>query len=242
LPEDAASGTRESFAATSLVAEVLDAGSLEWGKSLDHLVEFFPAHPGQSGVRDGLADPGPWGGDVVVVEEGAQLRGSGEPHGRGGDCDLAFGEQLARFGDPIADGEIADLEHVRKDLLGADLAEVDHCDQHPVRIGEQGLGTGALGAPAFATALVEGALLGLSGLGRGELARQVIQLGWGHAGQTRVGQDAQRCGADLRAVGADEEWPVGCGGSAGEDRVVPGATGGVGLDRQRALPTMTPSG
>jgi hypothetical protein len=110
------------------------------------------------------------------------LCGGGEPHGGGGDRDLVLGEQLAGLGDPIADGVAADLEHVRQDLLGADLAEVDDRDQHPVRVGEQALGSGAFGAAAFATALVERALLGPSGLGGGESARQVVQLSFGHAG------------------------------------------------------------
>ena len=134
LLEDAASGSGESFAAASLVAEAFEVGGLEWGESSDHLVELFAAHPGQSGVGEGGGDPGPLGGDLVVVQMVAQLCGGGEPHGRGGDRDVVLGEQLAGLGDPVADGEVADLEHVRKDLLGADLAEVNHCDQHPVRV------------------------------------------------------------------------------------------------------------
>jgi hypothetical protein len=138
LSEDAASGAGESFAAASLIAEAFEAGGLEHGEAFDHLVEFFAAHPGQNGVREGLGSPGPLGGDVVVVEEGAQLFGGGEAQGGGGDRHAVVGEELVRLGDPIADGEVADLEHVRQDLLGADLAEVDHGGQYPVRIGEQG--------------------------------------------------------------------------------------------------------
>lgn len=143
---------RESFTTASLVAEAFKAGGLERRESLDHLAEFFAAHPGQSGVRERFRDPGPLGWGVVVVQEIAQLCGGGEPHGGGGDRDLLLGKQLASLGDPIADREVADLEHVRKDLLGADLAEVDDCDQHSVRVGEQAVGPGALGAAAFAAA------------------------------------------------------------------------------------------
>jgi hypothetical protein len=50
LLEDAAAGSGEPFTTASLIAEAFEAGGLERGESLDHLVEFFAAHPGQSRV------------------------------------------------------------------------------------------------------------------------------------------------------------------------------------------------
>ena len=61
-------------------------------------------------------------------------------------------------------GELADLEHLGEDLLGADLALVEDDDQGPGGVGEQGSAVAAAGLAPRAAALLEGALLGPGGL------------------------------------------------------------------------------
>ncbi|MEV4472138.1 hypothetical protein, partial [Nonomuraea sp. NPDC049504] len=55
---------------------------------------------------------------------------------------------------------LADLEHLRQDALGADLAEIDDGDQDLVGVGQQWASVVDLGLLAWATADFEVALLG----------------------------------------------------------------------------------
>ena len=61
----------------------------------------------------------------------------GEAQGGGLDACLLLGQHLRVSAMPCRSGR-ADLEHLRQDLLGADLPQVDHGDQDPVGVGEQG--------------------------------------------------------------------------------------------------------
>ena len=66
-------------AATSLVGAPFGVGGLPGPEALGELVQFVPAHPGEGWVGQGVDDRGP-GGAEVLVEEGEQVVGGGEPH------------------------------------------------------------------------------------------------------------------------------------------------------------------
>jgi hypothetical protein len=79
LGEDAAAGAGLAGAAASLVGEPLGVGGLPGREALGELVQLLPAHAGEGRVGQGVDDRGP-GGAEVLVEEGEQVVGGGEPH------------------------------------------------------------------------------------------------------------------------------------------------------------------
>jgi hypothetical protein len=88
-------------------------------------------------------------------------------------------------------------------------------------------------SPGSAAALFGVALLGAGGLGWGEEGGQLLQVGAGYAGQPGVGQPAEHGLAPARgSVLLTDGFGLGGGaGGVGVQGVVPGAVGGVSLER-----------
>ena len=209
----------------------LGLGGLLQRQPPDQRGEVFAAHPGQRRIAEGGQPVRP-GRHRVGAQESAERGCAAEAQDGGRDGVLAAGQDLAGLGDGLPDRELADLEHLGQDLLGADLALVDDGDQDPGGVGEQGPAMAAAGLAARAAALLEAALLGPGCLRRGQGGGQRGQFLAAHAGQPRVGQGMQRPGAVLITVAG----PAGLRGVlAGRvDRVVPRAALGMRLDRQGA--------
>jgi hypothetical protein len=79
LGEDAAAGAGLAGAAAALVGAPLGVGGLSGREALGELMQLLPAHAGEGRVGQGMDDRGP-GGAEVLVEEGEQVVGGGEPH------------------------------------------------------------------------------------------------------------------------------------------------------------------
>lgn len=79
LGKDAAAGAGLAGAAASLVGAPLGVGGLSGHEALGELVQFLAAHAGKGWVGQGVDDRGP-GRVEVLVEEGEQVVGGGEPH------------------------------------------------------------------------------------------------------------------------------------------------------------------
>jgi hypothetical protein len=79
LGEDAAAGAGLAGAAAALVGAPLGVGGLSGREALGELMQLLPAHAGEGRVGQGVDDRGP-GGAEVLVEEGEQVVGGGEPH------------------------------------------------------------------------------------------------------------------------------------------------------------------
>jgi hypothetical protein len=91
----------------------------------------------------------------------------------------------------LADRGRVDLEHLRHDLLGAHLPQVDDGDQDPVGVIEQRAAAWARSSAAASAALLVAALFGLCGLRRCQAGDQRVQFLAAHAGQRWVGEDFQ---------------------------------------------------
>jgi hypothetical protein len=78
LGEDAAAGAGLAGAAAALVGAPLGVGGLSGREALGELMQLLPAHAGEGRVGQGVDDRGP-GGAEVLVEEGEQVVGGGEP-------------------------------------------------------------------------------------------------------------------------------------------------------------------
>jgi carbonic anhydrase/acetyltransferase-like protein (isoleucine patch superfamily) len=79
LREGAAAGAGLAGAAASLVDAPLGVGGLPGREALGELVQLLAAHAGEDRGGQGVDDRGP-GGAEVLVEEGEQVVGGGEPH------------------------------------------------------------------------------------------------------------------------------------------------------------------
>jgi hypothetical protein len=79
LGEDAAAGAGLAGAAASLVGAPFGVGGLPGREALGELVQLLAAHAGEGWGGQGVDDRGP-GGAEVLVEEGEQVVGGGEPH------------------------------------------------------------------------------------------------------------------------------------------------------------------
>jgi hypothetical protein len=79
LGEDAAAGAGLAGAAAALVGEPLGVGGLPGREALGELVQLLAAHAGEDRGGQSVDDRGP-GGAEVLVEEGEQVVGGGEPH------------------------------------------------------------------------------------------------------------------------------------------------------------------
>jgi hypothetical protein len=79
LGKDAAAGAGLAGATASLVGKPLGTGGLSGREALGELVQLLPAHTGAGRVGQGVDDRGP-GGAEVLVKEGEQIVGGGEPH------------------------------------------------------------------------------------------------------------------------------------------------------------------
>src|ERR687897_2556999 len=79
LGEDAAAGAGLAGAAASLVDAPLGVGGLPGREALGELVQLLAAHAGEGRGGQGVDGRGP-GGAEVLVEEGEQVVGGGEPH------------------------------------------------------------------------------------------------------------------------------------------------------------------
>jgi hypothetical protein len=128
LGKDAAAGAGLAGAATSLVGAPLGVGGLPGREALGELVQLLAAHAGEGRGGQGVDDRGP-GGAEVLVEEGEQVVGGGEPHrGDAGVVAVVF-EDFAGLPDEAADAGVGDLQQVGQHDHGADLPLVDEGDQ-----------------------------------------------------------------------------------------------------------------
>src|SRR5215207_1050749 len=79
LGKDTAAGAGLAGAAASLVGAPLGVGGLPGREALGELVQLLAAHAGEDRGGQSVDDRGP-GGAEVLVEEGEQVVGGGEPH------------------------------------------------------------------------------------------------------------------------------------------------------------------
>src|SRR5512132_130627 len=79
LGKDTAAGAGLAGAAAALVGEPLGVGGLRGREALGELAQLLAAHAGEDRVGQSVDDRGP-GGAEVLVEEGEQVVGGGEPH------------------------------------------------------------------------------------------------------------------------------------------------------------------
>jgi hypothetical protein len=184
-------------------------------------------------VGQSLDDPGARRAQVAV-QEGEQGVSGGEPdRGHPGGVAIVF-EGFTGLLDGVADAGGGDLQEVGEHVHGADLPLVEQREQQACGIVEEWLAAEVSGCPSgSAAALFAAALLGASGLGRGECGGQTFQFRAGHAGQPQVGQLVEHA---LAALGG-ATFTVGCrrgrvSDGLGMQGVVPGAVHGVTLDRQ----------
>jgi len=190
LPEDASSGPGKPLATPSLVPAPFGLGGLPEGEPFGQLLEFLAAYAGQCRVGQHLGQAWSADGDAVV-EVVQQVVWVGEAeHGRGDRMSVLLQQPPGRR-DRLADRGRVDLEHLRHDLLGAHLPQVDDGDQDPVDVTEQRAAAGARSSAATSAALLVAALFGLGGLRRCQAGRQRVQLLAAHAGQRWVGEDFQ---------------------------------------------------
>lgn len=119
-----------------------------------------------------------------------------------------FSEELPRLGDRLADRVGVDSQQLGQNVLGANLAQVDHGDQNPVRGREQAAAARARGPASCTSTLFEAALSGLRLLGRGEVGGQRGELATAHPGQPFITEQFQSrdpiTGAFLRADREDQ--------------------------------------
>jgi hypothetical protein len=140
-------------------------------------------------------------------------------------------EDFAGLLHEAADAGVSDLQQVGQHGHGAELPLVDEGEQQARGVVEQGPAAQLPGrSPGSAAALFGVALLGAGGLGRGEEGGQLLQVRAGHAGQPGVGQPAEHGLAPARRSVLLPDG-FGLGGGVGVQGVVPGAVGGVWLER-----------
>ena len=136
LGEDAAAGAGLAGAAASLVGAPLGVGGLSGRETLGELVQFLAAYAGEGRVGQGVDDRGP-GGAEVLVEEGEQVVGGGEPHrGEFGVVAVVF-EHFGGLVDEAGDAGVGDLQQVGQHGHGADLSLVDKGEQQARGVVEQ---------------------------------------------------------------------------------------------------------
>jgi hypothetical protein len=100
-----------------------------------------------------------------------------------------LGEDWADFADDVSDGAAADLEQVGEDVLGAQLALVEHGDQDTFSVGDllgEHATAGAREAFPSAAAVTVSFVAGV--LDAADSVGQRGQLGAAHAGQDRIGE------------------------------------------------------
>lgn len=143
-------------------------------------------------------------------------------------------EDFAGLLDKAADAGVGDLQQVGQHGHGADLPLVDEGEQQARGVVQQWPAAQLAGrSPGSAATLFGVALLGAGGLGRGEQGGQLLQVGGGHAGQPGVAEPAEHGLAPAgRPILLTDRLGLGGGGDgAGVQGVVPGAVGGVSLER-----------
>src|SRR3954447_17178106 len=155
LGEHPSAGTGQAFPAAAAVAVSLVAGVLDVFDAFGHRGELDAGQSGQGGMGEPVGHARARRLGLAAGDELGQRAGGGEPqHGRR-DRAVVLGEQLASLRDRLADGVRVDPQQVRQHVLGADLAQVDDGDQHPVGRGEQPLAARARCPAALSTALFE---------------------------------------------------------------------------------------
>ncbi len=167
LGKHAATGARLARAAASLVGEPFGVGGLAGREALDEVAQLVAAHPGQGRIGERFDDPGS-GRVGVVVEEGEQVGGGGEPYrGESGVLAVVF-EDFAGVVDEVGDAGGRDFEQLAQHIHRAHLPLVEQREQQPGGIVEQRCAAQVpRGSSGAAAALLGVALLGASGLRRG---------------------------------------------------------------------------
>src|SRR3954454_6298936 len=137
---------------------------------------------------------------LVAGERGEDLGCGGEPGGSGCGGGAVLGEDRADLADDVADGAPADLEQFGEDVLGAELALVEHGCEDPFVVGDllgehaaAGAGQAFPAAASVAVSLVAGVLdvpdsFGHRGeLGAGQPGQGGVSELVGHARAQRLG-------------------------------------------------------
>jgi hypothetical protein len=235
LVEDAAAGGGLAGAAAPLVAEAFGLGGLQRCELPGEVLQAGAAEPGQRRMGELFGDLGALGAGVAV-EEGAKRLCGGKAGGRRAGGVAVVLEDFAGFSDQVTDAGGGDFEQVGEHVHGACLPLVEEGEQDAGGIVEQRLAAAYLAAgPAGpAATLLAVALLGAGCLTRGQRGAQAGEAGAGHPGQPLIVELGQHLLAAAGRAGAltGGAFADGGGGCRRVEGVVPGAVGGVPLQRQ----------